>query len=197
MKSKIKSEILNSIETTNNEQLNSVDTLLNGVIEKIQALDKHNVMEINDEETKKLTELATQYHETQLQRVKSIKNIDLDNINYSNSVNTLLEQHTKYKNRFSTDTLLVLYRYIELEDENKKLTLTDEQYQAWLETSNLNQYITTKQFNILYGLSPTQQKSLRQRLNDPLPYYKLSDKANILYSRIEIEKWFENFHQKE
>lgn len=153
MKPKIQSDIQNSIEYASKEEINSIDSLLNGVIEKIKELDKNNVIEFDDDETKKLTELATQYHDTQLNRVKSIKNIDLNNIDYSNSINNLLEQHTKFQDRFSTDTLIVVYRCIELEDENKKLTLTDEQYRAWLETSNLNQYITTKQFSILYGLS--------------------------------------------
>ena len=195
MKQKIQSDIKNSIEYAGKEEINSIDSLLNGVIEKIKELDKNNVIEFDNDETQKLTELATQYHDTQLKRVKSIKNIDLNNIDYSNSINNLLEQHTKFQDRFSTDTLIVVYRCIELEDENKKLTLTDEQYRAWLETSNLNQYITTKQFSILYGLSANQHKSLRQRLNDPLPCYKPSENSNILYNRLEVEKWFENFKQ--
>lgn len=109
--------------------------------------------------------------------------------------NKLIDYHLKKVNPSEIETYLLIYSYIELEDENKKLKLTDKQYKNWLETSS-NQYITTKQFEILYGLSSRQQKSLRNKINDELPSFKLTDTSNILYNRLDVEKWLENYTGK-
>ena len=154
------------------------------------------IIDFNDEqETIKLINLAKQNQDKQTERIKSANEFNFDNINYNKSINNLLEYHTKYKDKNSTDTFLVLFRCIELEDENKKLTLTDEQYKTWLESKE-TQYITTKQFEILYGLSSRQQKGLRTKINDPLPCVKLLENSNILYNRYEVEKWLENYQGK-
>lgn len=94
----------------------------------------------------------------------------------------------------STLTLYLIVQYIELEDENKRLTLTKDQYDTWLKTDK--QFINTNNFEIIYGLSPAQQKRQRNKINDPLPYIKLSDTSNVLYKRDEVDKWFENYKRK-
>jgi len=55
-----------------------------------------------------------------------------------------------------------------------------------------NKYINTKQFEERYGLTKIQQKRLRSKINDPLPYTMPNNKT-ILYDPIEIEKWLENY----
>lgn len=196
MKKKVKLEIFSSIENDKQSKIISADELANKAIEMIKELDTNGIIDFNDEEeTVKFINLAKQNENKQIERVKSANEFDFNNIDYNKSITNLIEQHTKYKDKNSTDTLLILFKYIELEDENKKLTLTDEQYNTWLE-SNTSQYINTKQFEILYALSSRQQKGLRAKINDPLPCIKLFENSNILYDRYEVEKWLENYRGK-
>ena len=57
--------------------------------------------------------------------------------------------------------------------------------------SQPSKFINTKQFEERFSLSPLQQKSLRSRLNDPLPFSVVNNR--ILYEPELIEKWMENF----
>lgn len=196
MHKKVELEILNSIENDKQSKIIPTDELVNKTIQMMKEFNIDGIIDFNDEqETIKLINLAKQNQDKQTERIKSANEFNFDNINYNKSINNLLEHHTKYKDRNSTDTFLVLFRCIELEDENKKLTLTDEQYKTWLESKE-TQYITTKQFEILYGLSSRQQKGLRTKINDPLPCVKLLENSNILYNRYEVEKWLENYQGK-
>lgn len=52
-------------------------------------------------------------------------------------------------------------------------------------------YINTKQFEERYALSPLQQKSLRSKLNDSLPFIVINNR--IFYEPEIIDKWMENF----
>ena len=196
MHKKVELEILNSIENDKQSKIIPADELVNKTIEMMKEFNIDGIIDFNDEqETIKLINLAKQNQDKQTERIKSANEFNFDNINYNKSINNLLEHHTKYKDKNSTDTFLVLFRCIELEDENKKLTLTDEQYKTWLESKE-TQYITTKQFEILYGLSSRQQKGLRTKINDPLPCVKLLENSNILYNRYEVEKWLDNYQGK-
>lgn len=55
-----------------------------------------------------------------------------------------------------------------------------------------NKYINTKQFEERYGLTPLQQKGLRGKIIDALPYSMLNQRT-IVYDPEEVEKWFENY----
>lgn len=54
-----------------------------------------------------------------------------------------------------------------------------------------SKYINTKQFEERYSLTPLQQKSLRSRLNDALPFTVVNNR--IFYEPEIIDKWMENF----
>jgi len=54
-------------------------------------------------------------------------------------------------------------------------------------------YINTKQFEERYSLSPLQQKSLRSKLNDSLPFIVINNR--IFYEPDIIDKWMENFEK--
>lgn len=58
-----------------------------------------------------------------------------------------------------------------------------------------SEYITTKQFEEMFGLTSVQQKGLRSKIHDPLPYTVTNGKT-ILYNEIEVSKWFENYKRK-
>jgi len=58
--------------------------------------------------------------------------------------------------------------------------------------SQPNKYINTRQFEERYGLTPLQQKGLRGKITDALPYSMLNQKT-IIYDPEEVEKWFENY----
>lgn len=128
-------------------------------------------------------------------REKQYQEQPLEEILSSNPINELFNFHLNNHDKNKFKTLLVLYKCLELENENKSLTLTKEQYETWLESEE-NQYITTKQFEILYGLSARQQKGLRSKIEDPLPHFKFTENSNILYIRIDVEKWLENYSGK-
>lgn len=52
--------------------------------------------------------------------------------------------------------------------------------------------INTKQFEERYGVSRTQQKGLRGKGKEAIPYSMLNQKT-ILYDPEEVDKWFENY----
>lgn len=118
---------------------------------------------------------------------------NFDYINIELIMNNLLIHYSENHNEYSSQILLLIFSYLAIEDENKRLTLTKEQYDTWLKTNK--QFLTTRQFEIIYGLSPRQQKEQRQKINDPLPSFKLGDNKNILYDRNICDKWFENYRK--
>ena len=65
-------------------------------------------------------------------------------------VSSLIEFHRGKDSPDKTIALMTAFRCLDLEDENKKLTLTDEQYKTWLETDIF--HINTKQFFILFNI---------------------------------------------
>jgi hypothetical protein len=56
-------------------------------------------------------------------------------------------------------------------------------------------YINTRQFEERFGLTMPQQKSLRGKIHDPLPFTSPNGKT-ILYESILVEKWLENYKKK-
>lgn len=57
--------------------------------------------------------------------------------------------------------------------------------------SQPSKYINTKQFEERYSLTPLQQKSLRTRLKDALPFTIVNNR--VLYEPDIIDKWMENY----
>ncbi len=55
------------------------------------------------------------------------------------------------------------------------------------------EHLSVKQFEILFGMKPDAQKAYRSRVHDPLPYIQLKYGATILYNRVQVTKWFENY----
>ncbi|MGB6327905.1 MAG: hypothetical protein WBF48_03200 [Halarcobacter sp.] len=37
---------------------------------------------------------------------------------------------------------------------------------------------------------------LRSKIDDPLPHFKFTENSNILYKRLDIERWLENYSGK-
>lgn len=127
-------------------------------------------------------------------------NVDTDVLLDTHDIETSIDRLYKHftsnlSDKFASDVLFLIYEYLNILDENKSLTLTDEQYRTWLNSNNV-QYITTKQFQVLFGLTARQQKEQRIKLHDPLPYTQLGESTNILYNRLEVQKWFENYKKK-
>lgn len=56
-----------------------------------------------------------------------------------------------------------------------------------------SKYINTTQFEERYGLTKLQQKSLRTRIHDSLPYTIVNNR--VLYEPEIIDKWMENYRQ--
>ncbi len=52
-------------------------------------------------------------------------------------------------------------------------------------------FYTTLDLEILYDLSKAQQKELRGKISDPLPYYKLQGGRKIYHKPEEIQEWFD------
>lgn len=189
MKNKLKKEILKSFK---HDKITSAVPPALIIAHQLKKSKKYN--ELDDKEFNKV--LIQNIHRRNQIRSKKYEETSIDDIDTKKSLNELLEYHLGHNDKNKTNSLIVILSYIEIEDENKKLTLTDQQYHTWLETSNTNQYITTKQFEILYGLSSRQQKGLRSKISDHLPFFKLSENANVLYNRLEVENWFENYSGK-
>lgn len=60
--------------------------------------------------------------------------------------------------------------------------------------SQPSKYINTKQFEERFGLTKVQQKCLRSKVHDPLPY-TITNGKTILYEPDEVEKWLENYRK--
>ena len=80
---------------------------------------------------------------------------------------------------------------LEVEDKNKRLTLTDEQYKTWLETDI--KHINTEQFEILYGINKRKQAELRSFRQDFLPSFQIDGKGKHYYNKLEVDKWLSNY----
>ena len=59
------------------------------------------------------------------------------------------------------------------------------------ETTN-RKYISTKELSRLYNISESQQKNLRGRLHNPLPYYQEEKGSKIRYSIEEVDQWIQD-----
>lgn len=59
------------------------------------------------------------------------------------------------------------------------------------EIAQPSKYINTNQFEERYSLTTLQQKSLRTRVHDPLPFTIVNNR--VLYEPDIIDKWMENF----
>ena len=55
--------------------------------------------------------------------------------------------------------------------------------------------INTREFTERYGFSQAQQKSLRGKIRDPLPFVSSNGKT-IHYNTEEVEKWLENYEKR-
>jgi len=130
----------------------------------------------------------------ELAEISVYENVDNEMIEFNSSARDILLSEVLNDSDYSDRKLLlvILFNNIFLEDENKSLTLTDKQYKEWLNTNN-QQYITSKQFEVLFGLTSRQQKQLRSRLHDRLPSYQVGENTNILYDRSVVSKWLENY----
>lgn len=54
-------------------------------------------------------------------------------------------------------------------------------------------HITVKQFAEKYKISADNQRTLRTRKKDPLPYIQFNDSGNITYDVKKVDKWYENY----
>ena len=57
------------------------------------------------------------------------------------------------------------------------------------------QYISRKEYELIYGDSLSTQDTNRRRLYDPLPYHQKVEGGNILYKVDEVEQWRSNQHK--
>lgn len=85
------------------------------------------------------------------------------------------------------DTRLGMLQNVIIELANK-LKKQEEQIPIWKKD-----YITPKEFELLYGMSEETQRRLRGRHKDKLEAIQLTERGNILYERKDVEKFFENF----
>lgn len=117
--------------------------------------------------------------------IKSIYDMNLEELGQDR-----IEEMIKILNRLEI-TVNQQIKILKLEDKNKKLTLTDEQYKTWLETDVA--LINPKQFEILYGINIRNQTKLRSHIKDPLPSFQLHGKGTHYYDRKKIENWLDNY----
>ena len=106
-----------------------------------------------------------------------------------------LEQAINDKSELSIELLVdkaeLIIKEQELEDKNKRLTLTDKQYKTWIDTDVY--YITTEQLETLYGITKQKQAGLRSHIKDPLPSFQLHGKGKHYYNKVEVDKWLSNY----
>lgn len=153
------------------------------ILNRAKALRKKELNKIKKANSKSIIKQGQQYDEKLLNELSK-----------RNVLNELLDYHLKEEDINKTATLQLILKYIEIEDEYKKLTLNEKQYKEWLAISG-NHYITTSQCEILFGLSKKQQQGLRTKRRDSLEYVQLDSKS-ILYERETIEKYLENYISK-
>lgn len=106
----------------------------------------------------------------------------------------------------NTETLNFVELLIEFNKQEIELVEKDVDFEKIIaklkrDVSNLSnklqqpsKYINTSQFEERYGLTKLQQKSLRSRMNDPLPFTVVNNKT-ILYEPEIIDKWMVNYRQ--
>lgn len=106
---------------------------------------------------------------------------------------TLSQQDDKEWNEYNTKyhEIEAKIKLEKLQDDIKKVELTEEQYKTWLETDIF--YITTEQFEILYGMNKQKQASLRSHIRDPLPSFQVHGKGKHYYNKLEVDKWLSNY----
>lgn len=212
MKKELNTEVDNVIEdihtksaTLNFELIKNLDTQETEEMLQI-LLDNYDLDEVYRESfvglsymvTNALKELVInglEFKNTNVYRVSMLLDENLTK-QLIDPVNSLINHHTKGNTQNTTDdrliALLTAYKCLELEDEVKRLTLTKEQYTNWLSTDV--QRITTKQFEVLYGINLRKQAQLRSRIQNPLPSYKDKELGNKhLYDKAEVDVWLSNY----
>lgn len=107
------------------------------------------------------------------------------------TLDSLIEHSINNNAEEKTMALIVCFKYIDLENENKKLTLTDKKYRAWL-GSDIT-HINTEQFEILYGMTQRKQAQLRSHIKDCMPSFQIYGKGKHYYNKQEVAKWLENY----
>jgi len=55
--------------------------------------------------------------------------------------------------------------------------------------------LSTKDFEEQFSTSISQQKNLRGRVNNPLPYIQTEDGGKVLYDKEEVLKWFRQYNK--
>lgn len=83
-------------------------------------------------------------------------------------------------------------RISELESEVIELTNKVQEEQKKFSLLGKHQ-IDVKEFEILFSVSESLQKSWRGRHIDPLPYQQYGDNGKIFYNLKEVLKWMENY----
>lgn len=220
MKKEIKEELVNSLKkifevnekdpnsltvagdpnSFTEEQVLDIEKKLN-ILKNTDAELYYGILDVIAEKDKEFTYSFFQLLQTGILNNKDIKNsliyefclnIDEKLTNQiTKPLDSLIEHSINNESEEKTMTLIVCFKCIDLENENKKLTLTDEQYKTWLETDIT--HINTEQFETLYGISQRKQKDLRSHLKDPLPSFQLHGKGKHCYNKMEVEKWLENY----
>lgn len=175
-------------EDTDITQL-SKDELNREVDEYIEVLsDRLKEILLNKEEAVQLFDTKSDLHKyTQLANENLVEDI-------KDPVRSLINYHINSNHPDKLQALLTAFNYIDMEDENKRLTLTEEQYSTWLNSNPTK--INSKQFEILYGINKRKQQELRSHLNDPLPSYQLQENGSHYYDRETVEKWLDNYKRQ-
>ena len=106
-------------------------------------------------------------------------------------INSLIDYHINKNEPTKLIALMTAFKCLDLEDEVKKLTLTDEQYKTWLETDIT--HINTKQFEILFGITERKQAELRSWQKDHLPSFQIDGKGKHYYNKLEVMNWLDNY----
>lgn len=57
---------------------------------------------------------------------------------------------------------------------------------------SLKKFLTVKELENMYSISQSQQKGLRGRIKNPLPYYQEMENGKISYKVSEVEEWKNN-----
>lgn len=208
MKKDIKNELENNLKnlhTLSEEQYTFTETEVLEIEEVLREAKKNGEdLTVLANEIKEKSQVSFIFH-------KILQNKVLENKKYKNTpiyelcqlidkeltkaitepVSSLIEFHKDKNREDKTIALMTAFRCLDLEDENKKLTLTDEQYRTWLDTDIF--HINTKQFAILYNISEKKQAELRSHRQDHLPSFQIDGKGRHYYNKKEVDNWLENY----
>ncbi|WP_324172278.1 hypothetical protein [Sulfurimonas sp.] len=206
MKKDIKNELENNLKNLHNlsnEQYTFTESEVKELEEVLkEAKKKGEDLSIIADEVKEKSQVSFIFH-------KMLQNLVLENKDYKKSpiyelcniidkelskaitepVTSLIEYHINNDKEDKTIALMTAFKCLDLEDENKRLTLTDEQYKTWLEIDLI--HINTRQFEILYGVTPKQQTAWRSTLKDFLPSIEVNKRH--FYNKKEVEDWLVNY----